>query len=93
MVRPTAPPEDYIYVGARGHGLLAKVYGAVGEAEANARLIAAAPDLLAECRRMLTDLEKHIGPVMEAAGIHPPTLSIKSLRAAIAKATGAEVGT
>lgn len=53
---------------------------------ANARLIAAAPELLDACRCALADLEGIAG---DLPGDHPAYLTIKELRAAIEKATGA----
>ena len=55
-----------------------------GEQQANARLIAAAPELLQACREALADLEGYLAewetdPAME---------TVQELRAVIAKATG-----
>jgi hypothetical protein len=48
-------------------------------------LLSAAPDLLDACRCALADLE---GVVDDLPGDHPAYLTIRELRAAIAKATG-----
>lgn len=57
---------------------------------ANARLIAAAPDLMKAAVYALADLEG-IMPDFEPSGLrkHPAWMTIKDLHAAIAKATGA----
>jgi len=57
------------------------------ECEANARLIAAAPDLLSACRCALADLEGMCGLVEED---HPCFETIEELKAAIEKAEGGE---
>lgn len=53
-----------------------------GESDANARLIAAAPELLAACQHALEDLQTLDAADSKVCGILP------ELRAAIAKATG-----
>lgn len=58
-----------------------------GETAANARLIAAAPDLLDACRCALADLEGLAEANCFSLG-DPAHLTIKELRAAIVKATG-----
>ena len=57
--------------------------------EVDARLIAAAPDLLAACRCALADLEG-IMPEFEPSGDrqHPGWTTIEELKAVIARATG-----
>ena len=54
---------------------------------ANARLIAAAPDLLAACMAVLDDLEMVPGKVYQG-GIEPSVETKQMLRDAIRKATG-----
>jgi hypothetical protein len=61
-------------------GLIADIHK-----DEDARLIAAAPELLDACRCALADLE---GIVDELPGDHPAYLTIQELRAAITKATG-----
>jgi len=56
------------------------------EANANARLIAAAPDLLEACEAALSDLSAR-----DAVHYHGDTTVTSRLRSAIAKATGSEV--
>lgn len=56
---------------------IATVYGSTGENEANARLIAAAPDLLAALKECIT-----------AVDVTMYGMAIHNARAAIAKATG-----
>ena len=60
-----------------------------GNAAANARLMAAAPELLMAAHAALADLEG-IAPEIDPSGDrqHPVWETIKELRAAIAKATG-----
>jgi len=58
-----------------------------GNHAANARLIAAAPDLLSACRCALADLEGMCGLVEED---HPCFETIEELKAAIEKAEGGE---
>ena len=58
-----------------------------GNADANARLIAAAPGLLSACRCALADLEGMCGLVEED---HPCFETIEELKAAIEKAEGGE---
>jgi len=58
--------------------------------EANARLIAASPDLLDACRCALADLEGLAEAECFSLG-DPAHLTIKELRAAIIKATGEAV--
>jgi hypothetical protein len=64
----------------------------IGEAEANARLIAAAPELLAACKDALAELEdwhNEIAKMCLPGGYVPRTEQpIARLRAAIAKAEG-----
>jgi hypothetical protein len=61
--------------------------GECGENEANARLIAAAPDLLAACEAVLSNLD-HLSDVWGQEGV---TRTVQDrLRAAIAKAKGGE---
>ena len=55
-----------------------------GESEANARLIAAAPDLLAACIAALPALSAHANTGCDC----PDTEAAKMLRAGIAKAKG-----
>jgi hypothetical protein len=62
------------------------------ELQANARLIAAAPELLQALREAEAGLE-FCGadkPVAEGGFVPTPTLALRVVRAAIAKATGAE---
>lgn len=56
------------------------------EAEANARLVAAAPELLAACELALAYMERHSVPAPEYVTARANDLNI--LRAAIAKAGG-----
>lgn len=61
------------------------------ECEANARLIAAAPDLLAACEAMLPHLEAMIeraNPAHEDTGHYSDQTAVRLARAAIAKARG-----
>ncbi len=64
------------------------IYGSVEESQANARLIAAAPDLLEACQLILANMEdtEDTGTDRECGEYE----DIKKLRAAIAKATGGE---
>ena len=55
-----------------------------GEDEANARLIAAAPELLQACREALADLEGYLAEWET----DPALETVQELRAVIAKATG-----
>ncbi len=72
-------------VGTNGHGVTAE--GAQAEAEANARLIAAAPELLDALRDAMQAVEVFHGPIAwEVFRDHSPEM--KRWRAAIAKATG-----
>lgn len=63
-----------------------------GTIEANARLIAAAPDLLAACEEMLPLLERALALVPPLPSPHPaidmPDDKIGRMRAAVAKARG-----
>jgi hypothetical protein len=60
-------------------------YAPISEQRANASLIAAAPRLLRACRKALRDL----GPYFEDDDPHPTFIELeKTLRAAIARATG-----
>lgn len=58
-----------------------------GDGEANARLIAAAPDLLAAAQCALADFEG-ILPEFDPEREHPAWETLAELRAAITKATG-----
>lgn len=61
----------------------------IPEAGANARLIAAAPDLLAAAQTILADLHARIDRAMEEGGRAVPVFNgTAELAAAIAKATG-----
>lgn len=55
---------------------------------ANARLIAAAPDLLAACEAVLADCTRVPGRIYNGPGLEPRYETMEFLRAAIAKATG-----
>ena len=83
----TAPDKSF-YVFA--HGSLAEQAGVTdgpficsASSQANARLIAAAPDLLAAARCALADLQGLIGDLDDD---HPAHLTEAELRAAIARA-------
>jgi hypothetical protein len=83
--RPTHTPGPWCVEGSYVHGPDGKRFLAVasdGEGQANARLIAAAPTMLAACMSALRALEDNLqpGPMDEDAK--------EGLRAAIAKATG-----
>ena len=71
-----------------GHVIVTDIYGTfkngrtTGEAEANARLIAAAPDLLVAVE-MAEDYIQHIRPKV-------PAWYVQTIKAAIAKARGGE---
>jgi len=58
-----------------------------GSANANARLIASAPELLDVCRCALADLEGVL-PEYDPEREHPAWETLQELRVAIAKATG-----
>ena len=59
--------------------------------EANARLIAAAPELLSACRDILSRFQDLLGPEGQRNGeIEGDAEAIKSARAAIAKAEGTD---
>ncbi len=59
--------------------------------DANARLIAAAPDLLQAAKCALADLEGLIADAdIDPTGDEPAALTIRELKAAIAKAEGAD---
>lgn len=89
-------PDDRRYVG----GDIADVYGAdrrdergptTAEANANARLISAAPDLLAACSAIVADSDKGEPRFPEDYGASFASIKISLIgaaRAAIAKATG-----
>lgn len=53
---------------------------------ANAKLIAAAPEMLDALKEMLRDLKANINPMIDALGGHPATLSVKALELAIKNA-------
>ena len=72
--------------GEQGVMVVAHVNGRSGEQGANARLIAAAPDLLAACELTLAHLTS---AAHRETKIIPPVLA--ALRAAIAKATGGDL--
>lgn len=86
--------ESLIYTGESPDDIngarIAQVAGGLGfngercfESEANARLIAAAPHLLAACRACLTHVK--YSDIWDADGKHPEWL--KEMKAAITKAT------
>ena len=79
-----AKNEDPPIVGWQGFD---DCFRAKAEHIANARLIAAAPDLLAACKAALNDYER-INAAASLKRIHPFTLGPAELRAAIAKAEG-----
>lgn len=70
-----------------------EAYPNAGYADANAKLIAAAPDLLEACKQSVELFEAWRDGIFARLGIHwieePP--AIKEMRAAIAKATGKAV--
>jgi len=77
----------YIYAGGgwfiEGDALVAETPGHTGTHEANAYLIAAAPELLEAAQALLIDLKAHDDAGLDcSAGV--------ALRAAIAKATGGQ---
>jgi hypothetical protein len=59
--------------------------------EANARLVAAAPDLLATLREIVTEIRAYQSPECDDAGTWGADL-LKQADAAIAKATGRKTG-
>jgi hypothetical protein len=61
------------------------------EIEANARLIAAAPDLVAACKAALEDSEMIPGRVYYGPGLELTGATIDLLKAAVSKATGVVV--
>ena len=65
--------------------------GDVNETNANARLIAAAPDLYAACE-MIIRFENHVGAQMSAAGADAVLRAISCALAALAKAAPANGG-
>ena len=78
--------------GEVGEKALATTGGAWPDSEANARLIAAAPDLLEALQECAADLEAEIearrGAVLERT-MERDLATVRKARAAIAKATGA----
>lgn len=78
--------------GSGGGFLLAEVYGIeltkyTEEAKANARLIAAAPDLLEACK-LVVEYYPAFGHLGDCEARELSAIAIKTCRAAIAKATG-----
>jgi len=69
-----------------GQGVANCGYGDSGEAQANARLIAAAPDLLAACRYMLSE-DVTGGSIHWQGNTHT---ALAMMERAVAKATGTE---
>lgn len=81
-------PADQIYIFDHTHGCVAEVDCHTNWATtmANARLIAAAPDLLAACREMAADLVKHA-----TLGLNESEVAmLRRAESAIAKAEGRE---
>lgn len=80
---------EYIRANANGemYDLASVLCDETGNATANARLIAAAPDLLAAALCALADFEG-ILPEFDPEREHPAWETLAELRAAIAKATG-----
>lgn len=84
----TAAPEFIrAYVDGEMYDLASVLCDETGNATANARLIAAAPDLLAAAQCALADLEG-ILPEFDPEREHPAWETLAELRAAITKATG-----
>ncbi len=89
-VAGTVPVHTADYMESyRAGQLVCSVYGTAAFSDANARLIAAAPDMLAALRCALADLQG-IMPEHEPSGErqHPAWLTIDELYATIVKATG-----
>lgn len=85
--------ENHAAISAKTHGMLAHVVWKMEdddqtpECEANARLIAAAPDLLAALREISADYADRFD--LESPSTNPGIkIVIEQARAAIAKATG-----
>ena len=75
------------YVDGEMYDLASVLCDETGNATANARLIAAAPDLLAAAQCALADFEG-ILPEFDPEREHPAWETLAELRAAITKATG-----
>ena len=81
--------------GAHGHGLVCHLYEPRDQADANARLIAAAPDLLAELEKIVDRWALRDAAIRDC-NLDPLPVwereQCEAARAAIAKARGAEEG-
>lgn len=87
----TATPRGYKTIIVIGAPNSAEVFGP--QHEANARLIAAAPDLLAAAEAVIDDLEGHIGVAVDHCAstewLREARARLDNVIAAIAKAKGA----
>lgn len=83
-------PEKRLHWKAIGRAFpnnLGAGYVSPEEAEANARLMAAAPELLAVCQSVLRQI-RAAGPFFEDRQAVPMACAIEALKVAISKATG-----
>ena len=85
--RSNAPELIRAYVDGEMYDLASVLCDETGNAAANARLMAAAPELLMAAQCALADFEG-ILPEFDPEQEHPAWETLAELRAAIAKATG-----